>query len=126
MYKYFFRSKDGGAPIIPDRHRRLKVVGNSAQLALDDVQKSDSGLYTVTAKSPSGTTFRDIELRVSKTDEFDNQPPAFLRRLNDLSAKVGTRTRFLVEIKSRSNLEVRKNVLIIFVERKYISIKVGY
>lgn len=103
---FCFRSKDGGAPIVPDRRRRLKVVGNTIQLALDEVQKTDGGLYTVTAKSPSGTAFRDIELRVAKVGELDNEPPAFLRRLNDLSVKVGIRTRFLVEIRSASDVEV--------------------
>lgn len=101
-----FRSKDGGAPIIPDRRRRLKIVGNTIQLALDEVQKSDAGLYTVTAKSPSGTAFRDVELRVNKNDEFNDEPPALLRRLNDLSVKVGTRTRFLVELRTGSDIEV--------------------
>lgn len=82
------------------------MVGNTIQLALDEVKKSEAGLYTVTAKSPSGTAFRDIQLRVGKSGDLNEEPPAFLRRLNDVSVKVGTRTRFLVEIRSGSNLEV--------------------
>jgi hypothetical protein len=65
-------------------------------------------MYTVTAKSPFGTTSRDLELRVNsgKNSNENDEPPAFLRRLNDLSVKVGTRTRFLVEIRSCSELTV--------------------
>ncbi|KAJ8924692.1 hypothetical protein NQ315_000843 [Exocentrus adspersus] len=102
-------SKDGGAPIVPEKRRRLKVAGNKIQLALENVQREDAGLYTVTARSPAGTSSRDVELRVggrhTETGDED-QPPAFLRRLNDLSVKVGTRTRFLVEISSSSQLTI--------------------
>lgn len=38
---------------------------------------------------------------------MDTEPPELLRTLTDLSVKVGTRTRFLVEIKSNSTLKVR-------------------
>lgn len=77
------------------------------QLALDDVQKQDAGLYTVTAKSPSGIARKDMELMVTTLNPPDDaDTPTFLRRLNDLSVKVGTRTRFLVEIRSRTELTV--------------------
>lgn len=64
-----------------------------------------SDIFRVTASSPTGTTSRDIELRVTES-ESEDQPPAFLRRLHDLSVKVGTRTRFLVEIRSSSDVTV--------------------
>lgn len=109
-----FRSKDG-APIVPNTRRRLKVRGNVVQLALENVQKEDAGMYTVTAKSPTGTSSRDMELRIgdqhnnaTASGGNDDEPPAFLRRLNDLSVKVGTRTRFLVEIRSSTELMVRQ------------------
>lgn len=76
------------------------------QLVLDDIQRTDAGIYTVSARSPSGTSSRDIELRVNGNAGDENEPPAFLRRLNDISSKVGTRTRFLVEIKSLTQLLV--------------------
>ncbi|KAK9886803.1 hypothetical protein WA026_018456 [Henosepilachna vigintioctopunctata] len=97
------------APLVPATRRRLRITGNLVQLTLDNVQKEDAGIYKVTAKSPQGTSSRDLELRVSETNKQlaeDEEPPAFLRRLNDLSVKVGTRTRFLVEIRSSSELIV--------------------
>ncbi|KAG5884419.1 hypothetical protein JTB14_024363 [Gonioctena quinquepunctata] len=98
-------SKDGGAPIAPDRRRHLRVTNNTIQLVLDEVKKEDAGLYTITARSSSGTASREVELRVGATVDIE-EPPAFLRRLNDLSVKVGTRTRFLVEIRSNSELTI--------------------
>ena len=104
------RSKDG-APIAPEPRRRLKITANIVQLTLDDVQKSDAGMYTVMAKSPQGAASRDLELRVNSGNSPDeNEPPAFLRRLNDLSVKVGTRTRLLVEIRSCSELTVSRTL----------------
>lgn len=77
------------------------------QLTLDDVQKCDAGTYTVSVKSPMGTTSRDIELRIAVEGDQDDTP-VFLRRLNDLSVKVGTKTRFLVELYSVTQLSVRQ------------------
>lgn len=37
---------------------------------------------------------------------FGDNPPTFIRRLNDLAVKVGTRTRLLVEIRSASDVRV--------------------
>lgn len=101
----FFRSKDG-APLVPDQRRKLKITANIVQLSLENVEKSDAGLYKVMANSPLGSTSRDVELRVRDFIDDDSEPPAFLRRLNDLSVKVGTRNRFLVEIRSCSQLTV--------------------
>lgn len=105
-----FRSKDG-APLTPSPRQRPHVTGNTVQLVLDDIRKSDAGIYTVSARNPAGISSRTLELRVSSTGgeagSSEDEPPAFLRRLNnDLSAKVGTRTRFLVEIRSGTRLEV--------------------
>lgn len=79
------------------------------QLALESVQREDAGMYTVTATSGHGSAARDMELRIGDhrtASGGDDEPPAFLRRLNDLSVKVGTRTRFLVEIRSSTELLV--------------------
>lgn len=103
------RSKDD-APLTPTPRQRSNVTDNTVQLVLDDIRKSDAGIYTVSARSPAGTSTRTLELRVTSAGTVagasEDEPPAFLRRLNDLSAKVGTRTRFLVEIRSGSRLEV--------------------
>ncbi|CAG9839544.1 unnamed protein product [Diabrotica balteata] len=101
--------EDGGAPIVPERRRQLRINNNTIQLALDNVHRDDAGLYTVTARSPLGSVSRDVELRVGVYEDGD-EPPAFLRRLNDLSVKVGTRTRFLVEIRSSSELTYRIDI----------------
>lgn len=104
------RTKDD-APLVPEKRRRLRITGNLVQLTLDNVQKEDAGIYRVTARSPTGSSSRDLELRVSTSAE-DDEPPAFIRRLTDLSVKVGTRTRFLVEIRSSSELTVSRSSFI--------------
>lgn len=75
-------------------------------MVLDNVRKDDAGIYTINARSPIGSSSRDLELRVGNVHDKGDEPPAFLRRLNDLSVKVGTRTRFLVEIRSSTELSV--------------------
>lgn len=76
-------------------------------MALDHVQREDSGHYTLFAKTKMGTiTRKDIELVVEDRSSGDD-PPIFVRRLSDLSVKVGTRTRLLVEIRSSSSVKVR-------------------
>lgn len=100
------RSKDG-APLTPSPRHRLLVTANPVQLVLNDVSSSDAGVYAATARSPAGASAtRAIELRVG--DRGDGGPPAFLRRLADTAAKVGTRTRFLVEIGSGTRLQVSR------------------
>lgn len=75
-------------------------------LNLEGITRNDEGEYTVTAKNIAGESRSAVQLRV-KDDFEDDETPIFLRRLNDLSVKVGTRTRFLVEIRSSSDLKVR-------------------
>lgn len=96
-----------------DSRAQQRTNGNTIQLVLDNVQKEDAGFYTINARSSTGTASRDIELRVGNLQGDTDEPPAFLRRLNDLSVKVGTRTRFLVEIKSSSELLVCIIIVII-------------
>ncbi|GJQ76796.1 hypothetical protein Trydic_g15005, partial [Trypoxylus dichotomus] len=92
-------SKDG-KQLEPDDRRQLLTDKNSAQLVIDNLQKRDSGIYSASARSPGGNASRELELRVTADGADENGPPAFLRRLNDRSVKIGTRTRFLVETKS--------------------------
>lgn len=75
---------------------------------MEHVQSDDAGHYTLFAKTADGKTSRkDIEMVVEDRSSGDD-PPTFLRRLSDLSVKVGTRTRLLVEIRSSSNIKVCK------------------
>nr|XP_022901417.1 titin-like [Onthophagus taurus] len=101
-----FWSKDGDR-FVPEPRHRQQIDKNTVQLVLDSINKEDSGIYSLSAKTSAGTTTRDLELRVTSPDGGEeDQPPAFLRRLNDLSVKVGTRTRFLVEIKTASEVTI--------------------
>lgn len=90
---------------------RQYISGNDVQLTIENVKQTDSGLYLVSARTPAGESARELELRVrdARQDEGDD-PPTFLRRLNDLSVKVGTRTKFLVEI--RSNEEITVSIML--------------
>lgn len=83
-------------------------------MALDHVQREDAGHYTLFAKAKTGKVSRkDIELVVEDRSSGDD-PPTFVRRLTDLSVKVGTRTRLLVEIRSSSPVKVLHPVDILF------------
>ena len=71
------------------------------------MQKEDAGHYTLYARSRQGEVARkDVELIVEDRSSGDD-PPIFLRRLGDLSVKVGTRTRLLVEIRSSTDVKVK-------------------
>lgn len=75
-------------------------------MAIDHVQREDAGVYTLYARTKNGETARrDIELIVEDRSSGED-PPIFLRRLSDLSVKVGTRTRLLVEIRSSTDVKV--------------------
>lgn len=70
------------------------------------MQREDAGHYTLYAKTDTGDIAqKDIELIVEDRSFGDN-PPVFIRRLNDLQVKVGTRTRLLVEIRSSTDVKV--------------------
>lgn len=93
-------------PIEKSERFRIAQSKNAIQLALDHVQREDAGHYTLFAKTKTGKTSRkDVELVVEDRSSGDD-PPTFVRRLTDLSVKVGTRTRLLVEIRSSSQNKV--------------------
>lgn len=105
MSNFNCRKRDD-LPIEKSERYRTAQNRNSIQLALEHVQREDSGHYTLFAKTKMGTiTRKDIELVVEDRSSGDD-PPTFLRRLSDLSVKVGTRTRLLVEIRSSSSVKV--------------------
>ncbi|KAK6628845.1 hypothetical protein RUM43_002661 [Polyplax serrata] len=78
---------------------------NTVYLNIRGLTRDDEGEYTVTAKNLAGESQSAVQLRINDNSE-DDETPIFLRKLNDLSVKVGTRTRFLVEIRSSSDLKV--------------------
>ncbi|GAB0100347.1 muscle M-line assembly protein unc-89 [Sergentomyia squamirostris] len=92
---------------IPDNARfHMSETKNSIQLAIDHVQKEDAGLYTLYARSKNGDlAVKDVELIVEDRSSGDD-PPIFVKRLSDISVKVGTRTRLLVEIRSSTDVKV--------------------
>lgn len=94
-------------PLEKSERYRIAQSKNAIQLALDHVQREDAGHYTLFAKTKTGKcTRKDIEVVVEDRSSGDD-PPTFVRRLTDLSVKVGTRTRLLVEIRSSSQVKVR-------------------
>ncbi|XP_046388866.1 titin homolog [Ischnura elegans] len=109
----------GGAPV--DRYR-IAENNNVISLTLHHVTCDDAGVYTLVAKGePAGEDLRSAPMELSVLDVDDDEDaasgvtsttekgekPTFLRTLSDLAVKVGTRTRFLVEIRSASELKVR-------------------
>lgn len=99
----------GDVPIPSDRYR-VQMRGNVVQLTLKQSQKDDTGHYALVA-TRVGQGFekgssKKIHLSVDEAISEEGDPPIFLRRLTDLAVKVGTRTRFLVEIRSSTTPKV--------------------
>ncbi|XP_066995978.2 titin [Anabrus simplex] len=92
----------GDQELSGDRYR-FSENNNTVLLSLQHVTEDDVGYYTLIAKNAAGEARRAVEL---KLDEGGVDAPVFLRRLSDLAVKVGTRTRFLVEIRSSSDIKV--------------------
>lgn len=89
-----------------EKRARLAESKKSVQLALDRLKCQDDTHFTVYAHSADGRPLRkDIELIVEDRSTGED-PPVFLRSLSDLSVKVGTRARLLVEIRSFTSLKV--------------------
>lgn len=110
----------GDVPIQSDRYR-IQMRGNVVQLTLKQSQKDDTGHYALVATRvgqgfDKGSSKR-IHLSVDEPISEEGDPPVFLRRLTDLAVKVGTRTRFLVEIRSSTTPKVTtaiaRNMLLI-------------
>ncbi|XP_050456843.1 titin-like [Cataglyphis hispanica] len=98
-----------GLPISSDRYR-LSMRGNVVQLALKQTRKNDAGYYSLVAtrlgQENNKGAVKKIHLSVSEASYEEGDPPIFLRRLSDLAVKVGTRTRFLVEIRSSTTPKI--------------------
>lgn len=97
--------------------------GNVVQLAFKQSQKNDTGYYSLVAtrvEQENGKgALKKIHLSVSEMSYEEGEPPVFLRRLSDLAVKVGTRTRFLVEIRSSSTLKVRIFLINSVIRKRY-------
>lgn len=106
-----FRNRND-VPIEPSSRVRTTQASNAIQLAIEHVQREDAGHYTLYAHTKNGQKARrDIELVVEDRSMGDD-PPVFHRRLTDLSVKVGTRTRLLVEIRSSTDVKVFKKIVV--------------
>ncbi|XP_034477235.1 muscle M-line assembly protein unc-89-like [Drosophila innubila] len=93
-------------PIENSDRFRITNTSNAVQLAVEHVQREDAGHYTLIARTKSNDVVRKhIELIVEDRSTGED-PPVFLRRLVDLSVKVGTRTRLLTEIRSSTDLKL--------------------
>lgn len=103
------RTHDGKPLRNIDKHKLTKS-DNAVQLAIYDVRKEDSGTYKLYAKTDAGDhSHKTFKLFVNdKTNGAGgaNSPPEFLRRLQDISVKIGTHTRLLVELRSASDVKV--------------------
>lgn len=88
--------------------------GNIVQLALKQSRKNDMGYYSLLAtrlgQENDKGALKTIHLSISEPNYEEGDPPVFLRRLSDLAVKVGTRTRFLIEIQSSTTLKVQFNI----------------
>lgn len=83
---------------------------NIVRLALRQSHKDDTGHYSLIAtrlgQENNNEALKKIYLSVDETSYEEGEPPIFLRRLSDLAVKVGTRTRFLTEIRSATTPKV--------------------
>ena len=104
-FKCIYRSHND-LPIEPSERYHFTQTKTAVQLALEHVQREDAGHYTLFARSKNGgVSEKKVDLVIEDRSTGDD-PPVFLRRLSDLSVKVGTRTRLLVEIRSSTNIKV--------------------
>lgn len=102
----YARRRRGEQELVGERYR-VSENNNTVLLNLHHVTRNDVGHYSLTAKNSAGEARRAIEIKV---EDAASDVPVFLRRLSDLAVKVGTRTRFLVEIRSSSEVKVSELV----------------
>ncbi|CAK1588427.1 unnamed protein product [Parnassius mnemosyne] len=102
---FHFEWSRAGASL-DDRFTTSEDAGG-IRLTVSAAQTGDSGVYTLQASNAAGKDSRRLRLEVSAEETpSGDDPPTFLRRLQDLTVKVGTRTRFLVEIVSSTECKV--------------------
>ncbi|KAM3969006.1 uncharacterized protein ACR2FA_003089 isoform 2-T2 [Aphomia sociella] len=100
----YSRSRAGAS--LDDRFAASEDAGG-VRLTVSAARVGDSGVYTLQASNAAGSDTTRVRLEVSPDEApTGDDPPTFLRRLQDLTVKVGTRTRFLVEIISSTECKV--------------------
>ncbi|CAG9781709.1 unnamed protein product [Diatraea saccharalis] len=102
---FHYRWSRAGASL-DDRFTTSDEVGG-VRLTVAAARTGDSGVYTLQASNAGGRDSARVRLEVSAEEAPTGEdPPTFLRRLQDLTVKVGARTRFLVEIVSSTECRV--------------------
>ncbi|CAB3382376.1 Hypothetical predicted protein [Cloeon dipterum] len=101
----------GSEDLASDDRYQLAENNNLVQLAVQRARTDDTGFYSLLAKNAAGQASATLELKVDsptsakrRRGDGDGPPPQFLRSLNDLAVKVGTRTRLLVEVRGASKV----------------------
>lgn len=90
-----------------EKRARLTESKKTVQLALDRLKAEDDSHFTLYAHAVDGKPLRKDHCELVVEDRSTGEdPPIFLRSLSDLSVKVGTRARLLVEIRSFTTLKV--------------------
>lgn len=85
----------------------LHRSGGSHALTFGGTSTRGDSLTTLTMKSSDHSDVgKDYRGGSSSTVGQDDPIPVFLRRLNDLNTRVGTRTRFLIELDDASGVQV--------------------
>ncbi|XP_025203950.1 uncharacterized protein LOC112600845 isoform X2 [Melanaphis sacchari] len=89
--------------------RKPKSSGGSHALTFGTSTHVGDSLTTLTMKSSnhSDAGSKDYRGGSSSTVGQEDLIPIFLRRLNDLNIRVGTRTRFLIELEDATGVQVR-------------------
>ncbi|KAK8746928.1 hypothetical protein OTU49_016903, partial [Cherax quadricarinatus] len=98
----------GGREVVCGPHYTKTETQQAAQLVIHDATSQDSGTYTALVTRHDGTQARAaVALQVvSHTAPSRVEAPTFARTLSDLAAKVGTRVRFLVELRQAHDVKV--------------------
>ncbi|XP_068144687.1 golgin subfamily B member 1-like [Drosophila tropicalis] len=106
LLPFKFEWSRGEIPIENSDRFRITQTSNAVQLAVEHVQREDAGHYTLIARTKSNDVVRRHVELIVEDRSMGEDPPVFVRRLVDLSVKVGTRTRLLTEIRSSTDLKL--------------------
>ncbi|KAL4119648.1 hypothetical protein QTP88_012442 [Uroleucon formosanum] len=89
--------------------RKPKPSGGSHAITFGTSTRAGDSLTTLTMKSSNNSDVGSKDYRggSSSTVGQEDLIPIFLRRLNDLNIRVGTRTRFLIELDDATGVQVR-------------------
>ncbi|XP_064106043.1 titin-like isoform X2 [Macrobrachium nipponense] len=98
----------GGREIVPGPHYTTTETQKAAQLIIHGATTNDTGTYTALVTKPDGSQARAaVALQVASLSAPTKiEAPTFVRSLSDLAAKVGTRVRFLVELRQAHDVKV--------------------